>query len=58
MRVVLSLIALIVLAYLEHDYCTGLVGRIVERLFPDEETTERYHRNAELMEHVRRRGHW
>jgi hypothetical protein len=57
-RLVLALIVLIVLAYLEHHYLTGIVGRFVERFFPDEATTDQYRQSEELLERVRRRGHW
>ena len=57
-RLLLVVVALFVVAYVEHQCCTGLIGSLVERLFPDEETTAQYRRNSELLEKVRRRGHW
>lgn len=54
-QLVLSLIALFVLAYLEHKYCTGIVARIVERYFPNKEATELYYKNTDVMQQAHRK---
>ncbi|KPL85253.1 hypothetical protein [Herpetosiphon geysericola] len=50
LRVVGWVVIYLVIATLEHNYCTGFVSRIAERFFPNEAETQAYERAKAAMD--------
>lgn len=54
MRIVCWIVIYLVAATIEHDYCTGFVGNVAERFFPNEAETQAYEQSKAAMDAARR----
>ena len=58
LRLFLLLSTFVCVYIFEYQYLTGIVSRVVERVFPHEEETRKLEAFREEIEQARRRGHW
>lgn len=57
-KIGLLLLAMLIIAFIEHHYISRVVGYVVEQLFPNQEITIRYREVHARIKKARHRGHW